>query len=320
MRRSALLRRGLGPAVGVHVGVESVLNIAVKMSSAAESGLGKHRLHGDAFGVVGPVFEEKELAFAEEFETGNVDHFGIIVGVANVVGARAFHGVATFGSGFEFAVLQDGKVDAAEDEVGVVDADALLDGSGVVGIGKVPTLLALHHFDIFGMKKITAVIAFRSQRFFAAFAPEVALPDVVVVGDGDAGAVAKEFSKGETELEPRGGVLLVIVGLVAGEKDEVGILGGDVAGVFFSQAAVFVRIAGEGGEHDFRFLDGVLANESLVGRSFAVAETVFGVFAHVPILNAEAARPAEIVDLLFGDFDPLPSRLSSSRTVRVSLG
>ncbi len=99
-------------------------------------------------------------------------------------------------------------------------------------------------------------------------------------------------------------MLLVIVGLVAGEEDEVGVLGVDVTGVFLAQATVFVRVAREGGEGDFIFSNGVFANESFEGGFFAVAEAVFFVLGHVPIFDSKGGGPAEVIYFLLGDFDP----------------
>jgi hypothetical protein len=119
----------------------------------------------------------------------------------------------------------------------------------------------------------------------------------VIIGDGNTRALAEDVPEREAELEPRGGVLFVIVGLVAGEEDEVGIVMVDVADVFRAQATILVRVAGQGGDDDLVLVHRVLADESLEGGLLTVEKAVFDVLGIVPIRNTEGGRPAEIVDL-----------------------
>ena len=100
-----------------------------------------------------------------------------------------------------------------------------------------------------------------------AFAPQVSLADVVVIRDGDARAIAENLTEREAEFQPCGGVFFVIVGLITREEHEVRILVLDVPGVFLAQAAVLVRVARKGGEHDLVLVRRFPADEAdRVGR------------------------------------------------------
>ena len=231
---------GLRPTVGIKIGMKAALRVAVKMGAAAKAGLRKHGAETDAVGALTPVGEKLELAFAEELEPGSVDDGRIVSGIKDVIGARAFHRMTAERTGFEFTVFNDRAVDPAEIEAGVVNADALFDRSGIVRVGQVAGLLALDHLDIFVVEKITAAVSGGHGRDFSVLAPEIALADVVIVGDGNAGPAPEDFFEGEAELQPSRGVLFVIVALIAGEKDEVRILVIYVAGVFGAEAAVAV--------------------------------------------------------------------------------
>ena len=87
------------------------------------------------------------------------------------------------------------------------------------------------------------------------------MADVVVVGDGDRGRVADDLAEVAAELQPVGVVPVVVVDLVAGEEQQVGLdplevlddVGlGDVAAV-----ARIDRVAGEGGHDDLVLVDRV---------------------------------------------------------------
>lgn len=57
-------------------------------------------------------------------------------------------------------------------------------------------LLSFDHFDVFRVEKVTAVIASGTEGLFAVFSPEISLSDIMIIGNGDARAVAEEFFKG----------------------------------------------------------------------------------------------------------------------------
>ncbi len=154
------------------------------------------------------------------------------------------------------------------------------------------------------MEEVATVVAGLGFGDLAALAPEVALADVVVIGNGDARALAEDVAEGEAELEPGGSVLFVVVGLVAGKEDKVGILVVDVADIFGAQAAVLVRVAGKGGDDDFLLGPRVFADESLEGGFLTVEKPVFDIFGVIPVGDAEAGGPTEVVDLLACDFGP----------------
>ncbi len=120
------------------------------------------------------------------------------------------------------------------------------------------------------MEEISAIVTRSGFGFLPALAPQVSLTDIVVVGDRDAGAVAENFPERETEFEPRCGVLLVVVGLVACEEDKIRILVVDVADILRAQVAVAVGIAVQRCDGDLVFGVRVLADEPLEGCLFLV--------------------------------------------------
>jgi hypothetical protein len=156
----------------------------------------------------------------------------------------------------------------------------------------VAALLALDHFHILVMEKVATVIAGLCLGDFAIFSPEIALADVVVIGDGDAGAIPKYLAEGEAKLEPCGSVFFVIVGLIAREEQDVGILVVDVAHILWAQTAILIGVAGEGRENDLIVGCGVLANQSFKTRCFTMKQAVFCVCGIVPIFDAKGGGPA----------------------------
>ena len=87
-----------------------------------------------------------------------------------------------------------------------------------------PGLVSLDHVDVFGWVEISSAGAGGVGGLDAFFTPEVGLADVVVVGDGDGGAVAHEVAELQSKFEPTVSVLGVVVCLVSGEEEEVGVL------------------------------------------------------------------------------------------------
>jgi len=118
------------------------------VNGTAEGGLREDDFELGIGPVLGPVVEEFELAFAEEFEALDIDGFAIVFGIIDVVRAGAHFWDGALGAGFEFAVFEDGEGDAGVGEVGEVNVDAALNGQWVDGVGKVPSLLALDHVDV----------------------------------------------------------------------------------------------------------------------------------------------------------------------------
>ena len=78
---------------------------------------------------------------------------------------------------------------------------------------------ALDHFNPRGGLIVAAGILVIGED--SAFAPKVALVDIVIVRDGDGGAVFDDFAKVLTEFQPEFVVLFVIVHLVAREEEDI---------------------------------------------------------------------------------------------------
>jgi len=218
----------LGPGVGVEVGEEAVGGGAVDVDGAAEGGLREDHFEVGSGPVLRPIVEELELAVAEEFEAFDVDGFPIVFGVVDVVGARAHFRDGALRAGFEFAVFEDREGNAGVGQVGEIDANSALDRLGIDGVGEVPGLLALDHVDVSGCVVIATAGAGGVGRLDAFFTPEVGLADVVIIGNGDGGAVTHDVAELHPELEPARGVLGVMVGLVARKEEDVGILRDEV--------------------------------------------------------------------------------------------
>ena len=91
-----------------------------------------------------------------------------------------------------------------------------------------PSLGTLHHVDVFHRVKVASVRSGRCGRFFSSGSPNVCLSHVVIVWNGNHRASSEEFTKLQAEFKPAGGVLGMMVGLVAGEEQKIGILELDV--------------------------------------------------------------------------------------------
>ena len=131
-----------------------------------------------------------------------------------MVGARALLGDESLGAGLELPVLDDGEADAADFQVGIVDRDAALDRGRVVGVGQVAGLRALDLVDVFHRHEEAAVGAGAGRGLLAAGSPDVGLPDIVVVGNGDGRDGADDLTEVAAELEPGGVVTPMVVDLV----------------------------------------------------------------------------------------------------------
>ena len=95
-----------------------------------------------------------------------------------------------------------------------------------------PGLLALDHVHISWRIEIAASGASGRGCLNPLFAPEVGLADVVIIWDGDGGPVSHDIAELHPELEPAGGVLGVVVGLIAGEEEDIGIV---VEEIFYNE-------------------------------------------------------------------------------------
>ena len=139
---------------------------------------------------------------------------------------------------FELAVLKDGEADPAYAEVGVIHADALVYRRGVVGIGQVAGLGPLHQLDELGGMDVTAAVILVGLA--AAGPPEIALVDVVVIGNRDAWYVPGQVAERPAPQVPLVEVVQLnagvvgpgragtLVDLVAAEKQQVRLVMGHV--------------------------------------------------------------------------------------------
>jgi len=139
----------------------------------------------------------------------------------------------------------------------------------------------------------------------AIFTPEVGLADVVVIGDGDGGTVAHDVAELHAEFEPAGGVLGVVIGLVACEEEDVGILRDEVLDDGREGSGGAGGVAGKVADDDGFLIGGFAADLAFKGRFFGVAKSVSVIFGAVPVGDAEVGGPAGIDDLFLGDFFPL---------------
>ena len=126
-------------------------------------------------------------------------------------------------AGLEFAVLQDGEADPSDRQSGIIYADPASNRSRVEWIGQVAGLCPFNLFYVFDGSGVTAVITGPRMGESAALAPEIALADVVVVRDCDGRYVADDFAEIPAELEPVGVMPRVVIDLVSGEKEKIGL-------------------------------------------------------------------------------------------------
>ena len=103
----------LRSTVRIEIGMEAIVDTSMKMSAATKSGLGEHGFHAHAITLIGPSGEKFFLSCTEELQTWGIDDFGIILRIENMIGAWAFHRMPTERPGFEFAIFENGEVDAA---------------------------------------------------------------------------------------------------------------------------------------------------------------------------------------------------------------
>lgn len=275
------------------------------VDGAAEGGLTQDDFEIGSSPVLSPVVEEFQLTVTEELEALHIDGLAVIFGVVDMVGARAHFGNGALRAGFELTVFKDGEGNAGVGQVGEVNTDSAFDGLWINRIGEVPGLLALDHVDILGGVEISTAGAGLGGGFNAFFTPEVRLADVVVVGDGNGGAVAHDVAELHAELKPAGGVLGVVIGLVSSEEEEVGILFDEVLEDQRAWAGGAGGIAGEIADDEDVFVGGFAADLAFKGGLVSVAEAVGGIDLGVPVVNAEVGGPAGVDDFFFGDLLPI---------------
>ena len=102
---------------------------------------------------------------------------------------------------------------------------------------------------------------------------------------------------------------MVVVHLIAGEEQQIGIDPLDILDDVVPRDIAAVlrvdRVAGERRHDDLVLVRWIAADQPLVHRRLAVADTVRDVLGHVPVLDAERGRPTRVDDLGSGNLLPL---------------
>ena len=264
------------------------------VDGAAERSLREHGLGADAVGVIGPAVEPVELPPAEQFQSGQVDGRAVVGRIGDVVGPGTELRDRALGAGLELPVFEDREIEAAEHQPGEIDRDPLLHRCGIDGVGQVPGLLPLHHVHVGRRIVVPAVGAGLFERAFAVRAPKVRVAHVVVVGDRDRGPIAEDVAELQAELDPAHGVLRVAVGLVAREKQEIGIENPEIRDQLIPRAGRARRVAGEHGDADPLVVGRIAADRAGERGLPTVADSVGHRPRRVPVGDAEVDVPAGI--------------------------
>ena len=299
----------LRPAVAIEIGEQSVAGSSVQVHGSAERGLREHAFHSRVGPVLAPGVQELQLSVAEQFQALEIDGRSVVVRVVDMVGSRPHFGDLALGAALELPVFEDGKIDAADSQAGVVDSDLAEHGCGIERIGQVPGLAALDHVHVASGVEVATAGSGRRGGLFTVFAPDVALSNVVVVGDGDHRSVAEDVSELDAPFEPAEGVLGVVVRLVSGKEQQVGVLAFEVVDDAGSRTGAAARVARECSDDDHVLVGGVATHQSVEGRSRPKADAVADVLAVVPVLDPKVSTPAQLVDLGTSRFCPGLARL-----------
>ena len=209
------------------------------------------------------------------------------------------------GTGLEFPVFEDGKVDFADAQPREIDGDALFDRARVGRIGQVPRLAAVDHANVLGGVEVAARIAGGRIGDDASLAPHVALADIVIVRDGHDRAVFDDLAEVVAPQQPSRGVLGMVVTLVAGEEQQVGVLFLQLGNDRVAVAAVAVRVAGQRTDDDRVFVHGIPADQPFKYGIATVPDPVRDALGRVPGSDAEMGRPAGVDHRGAGHFAPL---------------
>ena len=138
----------------------------------------------------------------------------------------------------------------------------------IVGIGQMPGLTTLHHVDVFGGIEVTAARSGGVGGLLAVLAPDIRLSDIVIVGNGDHRAILQHVAKLNSKLQPAIGVLGVVIRLVAGKEQQIGIELDQVFDHLRPWPGRPGAVAGEVADHDDFFVDRILANQPVKLGSF----------------------------------------------------
>ena len=194
---------------------------------------------------------------------------------------------ASGGAALEFAVFNHREAHLPVNHVAIIHADALLDGRGVEGGRMMRGLRALHRVYKIRVHSITALVVVGHVFLRAAvLAPDVALINIVVVGQAKRRAVAHEVTESPAEEIPLAEVIQnglvhrlavnaiaahALVNLVAGKEQHIRIMNGHV-GRNLAIGKSGIRVAGKTGHDEFLPLHGVVPNGAGPVMRFALEQ------------------------------------------------
>ena len=168
-----------------------------------------------------------------------------------------------------------------------------------------PALLTLHLVHIGHGVTIAAVRIAADLGLATRLAPQIAVTDVVIVGNAHRRAVADDVAKLQAELDPSRRVLRVAIRLITTEKQHVRVLRPQVVDDLGARPDRAAGVAAHVRDHDLILLHRIATDEALKHRLLAVAHAVGHVLRAIPALHAEMRVPARIMHLALRDFLPL---------------
>ena len=226
--------------------------------------------------------------------------------------------------GFEFSVLENRKADAPHVQVGIVDADTAVDRCRIERVGQVARLGPLHLPDVGRGLEIATILSAFAVRFFSAGTPEVGLPHIVVVGNRHRRPVPGQRAKVATEFEPVGEVVVVVIDLIAGKKEQIGI---DLFHVFHQICSRNIapsigidRVARKGSDDNVFLFHRIFTDRASVKRFAAVDHAKRNDSRSVPRRNAERGRKTWLLDLCAGNLAPTATILDLEPHLAVGAG
>ena len=192
-----------------------------------------------------PLIEELLLRIAEQMQTGQIgiDRIELWIGEP-AVDHLAFR-YRWSRCALELAIGEYRDADVGVFDTGRVDAVALADGSIDERVGQVRGLGHVDGIDLARGQLVAAGILGSGARFLAAAlaagSPDVAVIDIVIIGDGDAGSVASQFAEGSIPAQKLGVVVeqhlvgrtafctrnVPLVDLIPGKTEQIRLVGCD---------------------------------------------------------------------------------------------
>ena len=318
---------GLRPGIGIEVREQPVAVGSMQMDRAAESRLRQHGFHDRSGPVLAPRVQEAELPFAEQLQSRKIDTLRVVGGIVDVIGPRTQLRDLAGGTGLELAVLEDREIKPANPQPGEVNPDAPLHRRRIRRVGQVPGLLALHHVDVGDRIEVSAVGIALQGGAVAAFAPEIGVPDIVVVGNADRRPVAHQLPELQPELDPAGCVLGMPIRLIPGEEEQVGILREQARDDLGPQPRGPAGVAGHRRHDDLILVARVAPDGAGKLRGGTVAHAVARGPGAIPVGHPEMGAPARIDHCRTGDLGPGSATLDFEpglarfvRTKRIKLG